>query len=332
MSGSTIRPEKILKELDELWVNLGKQEGDGESGAVLRACAMTLIVATEEAEDDVGETLAQLMRDHPSRAVVLRVVQGDGPKLEARVLAQCWMPFGRRQQICCEQIEITMTRASLADVPPVVQSLVVPDLPVALWVRSRPLMSLPEFQVVHLLADKIILDSQWVPDLEQQVRLIQAFRAPEHRVADLAWTRLTRWRESIAQAFDNPVNLGRLKEIDRVRIEFQGEHTPMSAYYLAGWLKHSLGRDLVFEFRHLPGGDRPRVQSVALQGSSLDVSITVTGDRAVELHTGVCDAQTIFPRLSEYEVLREELSLLGRDPVYDAVVRVVPEFTRRTVP
>ena len=35
--------------------------------------------------------------------------------LAARVFAQCWMPFGHRQQICCEQIEITASDASLPD-------------------------------------------------------------------------------------------------------------------------------------------------------------------------------------------------------------------------
>ena len=35
--------------------------------------------------------------------------------MEARVFAQCWMPFGKRQQICCEQIEITASETSLAD-------------------------------------------------------------------------------------------------------------------------------------------------------------------------------------------------------------------------
>ena len=66
-----------------------------------------------------GETLALLMREHPSRAVVVRVRDVDAPELEAKVLAQCWMPFGQRRQICCEQIEISTSNASLVDVPAV---------------------------------------------------------------------------------------------------------------------------------------------------------------------------------------------------------------------
>ena len=121
---SAIRPERILKELDELWVNLGQQS---EGSGVLRACAMTLIVITpDEGADALGETLAKLMREHPSRLVVLRVKPGSEASLTERVLAQCWMPFGSRQQICCEQIEITTTDAGIKDVPAVVRALEAP--------------------------------------------------------------------------------------------------------------------------------------------------------------------------------------------------------------
>ena len=63
------------------------------------------------------------MREHPSRLVVLRVKPGEEASLSERVFAQCWIPFGGRQQICCEQIEITTTEAGLKDVPAVVRAL-----------------------------------------------------------------------------------------------------------------------------------------------------------------------------------------------------------------
>src|SRR5437016_137638 len=145
--GATIQPDRILQELSELWVSLGKPS-DGESTGVLRACAMTLVVVAEAQEDaaEVGETLALLMRDHPSRAVVVRVRDSQEAELEARVFAQCWKPFGQRRQICCEQIEISTSNSSLADVPAVVLPLVVADLPVILWFRPPRLLASPALQ------------------------------------------------------------------------------------------------------------------------------------------------------------------------------------------
>jgi hypothetical protein len=43
---ATIQPEKVLKDLRELWAQLGREQED--SGGVLRACAMTLVVLVED--------------------------------------------------------------------------------------------------------------------------------------------------------------------------------------------------------------------------------------------------------------------------------------------
>src|SRR5215510_5784012 len=104
---SIISPESILKQLDELWVSLGQQTQAADSTGVLRACSMTLIVACDESDDiaEIGETLAALMPEHPSRAMLLKVLPSSERALHANVSAQCWTPFGHRQQICCEQIE-----------------------------------------------------------------------------------------------------------------------------------------------------------------------------------------------------------------------------------
>jgi hypothetical protein len=157
MIEAAVRPERILKDLRNLWVDLGKNDPAG----VLRACAMTLIVLVEEERDAqaIGETLACLMHEHPSRAIVLRVRSGDEESLSARVFAQCWTPFGGRQQICCEQVEIISSLRSFTDVTSVLRALVVPDLPVVLYCPSEGLWPLPEFAALLPLASKLIINS-----------------------------------------------------------------------------------------------------------------------------------------------------------------------------
>ena len=330
MNGTaSISPAGLLKDLDALWLSLGQnQEDPNHSSAVLRACAMTLIAVVERDSQEVGETLALLMRDHPSRLIVVSVSESSEPKLEAGVTAQCWMPFGKRQQICCEQIVLATSAGGLIDIPPVIRGLIVPDLPVACWVRSRRIQNQPEFAAVSDLSNKLILDSGGVPDLADQIRFIQANEVGSRRVGDLAWTRLTRWRQAIAQLFDDAAGLERANQLQQIRIEYQGPFVPMSVYYLAAWLRHCLGRPVDFAFAQVGQCERARVFSVALHGAGDEVSITVSSERDVQLQTGQRLAHTIFPRLSEYELLREELSVLGPDPVYDAVVRLVPELLK----
>src|SRR5882672_9483580 len=192
---ATIQPDRVLHELSELWVSLGKQNGH-ESMGVLRACAMTLVVVAEAQEDaaEVGETLALLMREHPSRAVVVRVRDVDAPELEAKVLAQCWMPFGQRRQICCEQIEISTSNSSLVDVPAVVLPLVVADLPVILWFRPPRLLASPALKDLARIATKTVIDSEIFGDAHAALGRLSGAASSGTLLGDLAWTRLTRWR------------------------------------------------------------------------------------------------------------------------------------------
>src|SRR5258708_37640231 len=102
--GTTVAPDAILKQLAALWTQEGKQ---GDAG-VLRACSMTLLIVAEAGDDAsaLGETVAALMPEHPARTILIRL-QGDGERaLRERGYQQCWEPFGPRQQIWCEQIEI----------------------------------------------------------------------------------------------------------------------------------------------------------------------------------------------------------------------------------
>ena len=177
-------------------MDLGKDEPAG----VLRACAMTLIVVVEEERDAqaIGETIAALMHEHPSRAIVLRVRSGNEPSLSARVFAQCWMPFGSRQQICCEQVEIISSLASFSDVTSVLRGLIVSDLPVVLYCPSETLWPLPELPLYYHWLRNRIIDSFAVRTRLPLSRISTAWRSAVLRKADLSvWRSLH--RESIAQ-------------------------------------------------------------------------------------------------------------------------------------
>ncbi len=134
------QPERIMKELARVWTSLAEEERHQGGPTVLRACAMTLIVATDDEDEDslaVSQGLTELMHTHPSRAIVLRSSERADEGLSARVFAQCWKPFGKAQQICCEQIEITARPDQWLDVGPTVLGIIVPDLPVVVWCRQK---------------------------------------------------------------------------------------------------------------------------------------------------------------------------------------------------
>lgn len=330
----TIKPEKILKELANLWIETAAPsdtKAPGESSGVLRACSMTMVVIADESEDPlgIGETLAQLMKEHPSRAIVIRLRNSPEPWLESRVFAQCWKPFGSRQHICCEQIEITSSDASLPDVPAVVLPLVVADLPVILWCRSGRATALAGFRELEALAQKVIFDSGSFPDPDKALSTLLGADLPGTRVADLAWGRLTRSRELIAQTVNSEDMMESLRRVDEVRVHARGPKPNLPALYFAAWLSNRLA--LAGAFPKLAWDLEEWAESLSLKGVtlkapngfslSIEVKELVGSGAVVELKVDGRVNCVVLLRPSEYELLLQELSIPGRDLIYEAALR-----------
>ena len=84
------QPEQILKGLGKLWTSFGEEEKQQGKPTVLRACAMTLIAATDDPDGGfaASQMISELMREHPSRGIVLAVSEKAERGLEARVAEQ----------------------------------------------------------------------------------------------------------------------------------------------------------------------------------------------------------------------------------------------------
>ncbi|MGH9629795.1 MAG: glucose-6-phosphate dehydrogenase assembly protein OpcA [Bryobacteraceae bacterium] len=314
---TAVEPEQIVKNLRKVWADLGKEEANG----VLRACSMTMITVVKESQDAaaVGETLAALMHEHPSRAIVLRVREEGGPSLDARVFAQCWMPFGRRQQICCEQIELTSSRASLEDVPAVLRALIVPDLPVVLYCPDWDLCRSKEFQQLLPLTGKLIIDSGSCEDAEV-VKYLNDLPKLAFRKADLAWARLTRWRQAIAHIFNDSANQKAIYELTDVNILYAGRQSPAAVHYLAAWFMHVLGAGVHLNVAAGVGPSCGAIERVDLHGPGFEATIDLIDKTSVEVRVNGFEQKVVFPEMTEYEALRQELAIVGRDPVFEDVL------------
>jgi glucose-6-phosphate dehydrogenase assembly protein OpcA len=320
----TVSPEKILKELADLWVSQGKRSQHEGGDGVLRACTMTLVVASESSDDSgsMGETIAALMPEHPARTILIRLSGAGAPALEERVYAQCWMPFGQRRQICCEQIEITASDAALVDVPPVVLPLVAADLPLILWCRSARIFAMPAFGGLAALARKIVLDSAGFADSADALKQLSEAVGRGCMLGDLGWTRLTRWRQMLAQIFENRENLASVDKVAQVTVEYPGEKPTTSSYYLGAWVMDCLaGIGVKAELSLTAGawaghGEAPRVLRVLLEGPGISVELSRWEDRMVTTVNGLAQCVNL-PVVTEYSLLREEQGIVRRDPVFE---------------
>jgi glucose-6-phosphate dehydrogenase assembly protein OpcA len=326
---ATVVPESILKELAALWTAEG---GEGDAG-VLRACSMTLIVIAEAGDDAaaLGETIAALMPEHPARSILIRLLGEGARALSQRVYQQCWKPFGQRQQICCEQIEITASDPALADLSSVILPLAVPDLPVILWCRSARLVRRPEFREMARMATKVVLDSAQAGVADKDAidairRLAEAVR-PGGGIAgpiwaDLAWTRLTRWRETLARVFENRDTLARLPEVNRVQVRFgPGYHT--AAWYLAAWAANALAS--VGQVVTPVVTRQDESLRLELSGGTFHVELSRQGERLVTVVNEQSNC-TNLPRPADYHMMREELGMVRRDAVFEDTLASAARF------
>lgn len=318
--GTTIAPEKILKELSDLWVDSAKQEQAGDGAGVLRACSMTLLVLAEASEDTqaLGETIAALMPEHPARAIVVRL-SGDGQRaLAERVYSQCWMPFGQRRQICCEQVEITASDAALTDLRSVVLPLLVPDLPLIVWCRSARLPELRDFWPIASMAQKLVVDSSAGPNPAGAMSRAAAIAASGIVLGDLSWTRVTRWREMLAQIFENLENVARIGSISTIEVDWGGtRYAP--AQYLGAWVRDSLAKAGNHpSLRFAKTGDEDALR-LRLSGDGVNAELERQDDRIVATLNGESQCANM-PQPTDYLLMREELGIVRRDPVFEATL------------
>ncbi len=325
MSSSVIfpaQPEQILKGLGKLWTQLGEEEKDHGKPTVLRACAMTLIVATDE--DDGGytasQTISELMKNHPSRGIVLVINEGAEHDLEARVLAQCWKPFGKAQQICCEEIEITAKPSSWPNVGPTLVGLVAADLPVIFWCRHRAALRRDArsaqkegLAAIVNIANKVIFDSRELPS-HDALFLIDNWQKQQRVVADLDWTRLTPWREPICHLFENEGRENPFSKFKSFEIEHTEEAPPLSAFYMAAWLSNPNKAGVTFRQAK---GFGPGLHRVIMKSEGETIEFGRTSAECATLtSTSGRSRRYNFGEQPLTTLMTEELTIPGSDPAF----------------
>ena len=219
-----------------------------ENDGLLRACSMTLTCFVDDEEDTqtLNNVLMSLMREHPSRLIVVRLKDGED-ELAARVSSQCWKPFGHQRQICCEYVEVTASINRLADAASIVAPLAAPDLPRVVLLRSARIVRAGALRKVLALGDKIIVDSSrpGAPGFGELGGLLDA----GHVTGDLAWTRLTPIRALLAQLLE-----GRKPGV--IVIEYRGTEAGPETRYLQAWLQTALPDAVVSLRGNADGGQR----------------------------------------------------------------------------
>lgn len=340
--------------------------------AIARASVLNLVVfATREVHARrAARTIADLAIRHPSRAVVIladreRAAGTGGLDLYCRLAGSA-----AAQQVSYEQILIRARGDSDARLASAVIPLLLPDLPVFLWWTGTPPLEAAFFDSLLGLADRLIVDSADFARPDDTLPSIAAVARAGHGrygVTDFNWTRLTPWRDLVAQFFDVPAWRPYLDGVTGVRVGFAvdadgREIHPSQALLFAGWLASLLGwhaveplapseaGGLLFAMARADGGTvrmrvRPRFERGMEEGdlSGLRIQAAAGGreaefvvKRVGETHAGtsvVIDGVTVVSRVVALrrpevsDLLGEELTIARSDSIYEGALAALVALT-----
>jgi glucose-6-phosphate dehydrogenase assembly protein OpcA len=273
----------------------------GDGGSSVRATTLNLVAVAAEPEQltRTMDALQLIGGSRPLRAIVN--VPGDGPTT-AEVSSSAWHnPSGH--EVRSEQI---IVRGQAKALPSAVASLVVPDLPVFLLWNGSLGDQRELFERLASDATRLILDSDecGLREMAQAATL----GAP---VTDLAWARLTPWREAVASLTDSSDGLAMLNR--SMGVEVRGPDN--EAALIAGWLRSRLGRQLGFQHEPQNRG----VSLVRIDCGKADLVVERTGHGDVGRARGGDDPghTVMLPCPDWAALLASQLDRLGRDPVFD---------------
>jgi len=352
----------IESELRELWQGLA-EAGDRDNQAVMRACVLNFIIYCGNAGDaqEMSQILAEITSEHPSRVILVTPIPGNKDQLQVEVTARCHSVAGKRDHICCEIIHLSASKKSLDRVASLIWTLLIPDLPTAVWWRSKPAPDSPFLQSLIDMADRVILDMEELDPyssvFRQLSRLIER-NMEQTAFSDLAWSRLTPWRRAMAGFSDVPAWKHHLTDVERIEICFQRSIEKASisirALYLVSWLASRLG------WKRMNRPAKAKSTEIILQKGNAVGQVAVlfkveesipsqAGITGVRLITGgdqpgifdvlrtdeqrylqsrvVIDEQEIGSRIShksqqeESELVCRELEILGHDFVFEEAFR-----------
>lgn len=235
----------IEKSLAELWrANKGAEDTD----TLTRAALWNVVghASTDAHRVEASEVLGRASAAVPQRTIVVRSDPAADAEMSSWISANCHL-IGGGKQVCSEEISITAGGDRIQRVPPLVNALLIPDMPVAVWWLGD-LPNENETYVESLLdpADRLIVDSV---HFDSPADLALVSRVAEHTTtmpADLNWVRLEEWRAATASIFDPPDMRSRLQTIRRLRVvsaasdqDFFGEN--IESLLFASWISVQVG-------------------------------------------------------------------------------------------
>lgn len=293
-------PDTTVSKIARSLVNV-REEG----GAVALGRVLTLVIVTTHGlHEEAIEAANDASREHPMRVIVLISHPEGDAKLDAQI----------RVGGDAGASEVIVLRAhgdAAVSQQGLITGLLLPDAPVVAWWPDYP-PAVPADSDVGRMAQRRITDASTRPFTKDRLNHLAPSYAPGD--TDLAWTRLTHWREQLAAVLDQPPYEPVLG------VEVVGAGDSPSTGLLAAWLRLKL--DVPVTWRYSPSDTwKHGIQLVRLTRQSGDILLERSNDVDATLtQPGQPAHDIVLARRTLRECLAEELRRLDPDTLYGEVI------------
>lgn len=349
-----VEPDRIEQELSALWRKATEREKKSEGAThftVTRACLWNFIVhsdgeaafkRTKRLIDELSETvptrIINIYEDSEGGKEGTELIGNDGSPLRASIEANFRKSGNGRREVLAEEITLEAQRGESRRLPALVRSLLLGDVPTALFVRNPAV----EFQWLPRLlpeADRFIFNSTELPSGAALRRVYTMLNRIERHttteIADLGWLRLGPWRNLLAALFDPPSALRALSKLDTVEIHHSSDAEP-AALLIAGWLRGRLrlGPDKI-RFNEVPAepeqaSKRSGIERVVLRCGEAEFLARLVGESNCICLESPFAPERVQPVSSrkDAELMVAAMGVGGRDPLMYEALRLGAELVR----
>jgi glucose-6-phosphate dehydrogenase assembly protein OpcA len=285
-------------------------------GAVMSGVALTLVVVADEGRVIEAEQAASAAAEvHPCRLliVVRRQIEAPVPRLDAEVLVGGRLGPG-------EAVVMRMYGRLGLHAESVVLPLLAADAPVVTWWHEAPPDQIAR-DPLGVIANRRITDAAMAVDPVAALRVRAEDYAPGD--TDLAWTRSTPWRATLASTLDS-VSGRRGEPVRVLGGKVEGDPENATARLVAGWLASRCGCAVpVVPGPRVPGPSG--IDSVALELDQ-DEEVRLQDDRkggAIIDQPFRPESVVALTDRSLGELIGEELRRLDSDEPYSEALESV---------
>ncbi|MFH8533407.1 glucose-6-phosphate dehydrogenase assembly protein OpcA [Streptomyces tendae] len=288
-------------------INKALVRGRQAIGTPAVGMVLTLVIVTDEENAyDALKAADDASREHPSRTLVVVKRHARTPQRRAASRIDAEVRMGADAGTG-ETVVLRLYGEAVEHADSVVLPLLLPDAPVVAWWPAEAPEN-PAADPLGALAQRRITDLYTAERPADALRTRAGAYAPGD--TDLAWTRLTPWRSTLAAALDQaPV------EVTSAAVEAEADNP--SAELLACWLEARLG---IRVDRVVTAG--PVVTAVRLATSTGEITVDrPEGPLATLILPGQPPRTLALKVRPTSELLAEELRRLDADKMYADVLR-----------